>query len=49
MLFLFTFFILFAAYSEYLNVTVNRILIAMFIGVCAYMTLAAPLMVKDET
>jgi len=49
MLFLFTFFILFAAYSEYLSVTFNRILIAIFIGVCAYMTLAAPLIVKEET
>jgi hypothetical protein len=49
MLFLFTFFILFAAYSEYLSVTVNRVLIAIFIGVSAYMTLAAPLMVKEET
>lgn len=49
MFFVFTFIVLFAAYSEYLSVTVNQILIALFIGIWAYMIFAAPLIVKDET
>ena len=47
-LFFITFIILFAAYSEYLSVTLNRILLGLCLGVFIFMTFFAPLTVKKE-